>query len=126
MESWRYYLEIFDQAAKTTNFAPMLAVLFIGTRMRALQIDPKAGPGSGVPQPWAQTCFYVTAYAVLGQTILTVTATASSVSRFKWSSVRFLLDVVGTFRKRKSLRWSFKRAEEYVIVFAGPYGPASV
>jgi hypothetical protein len=72
MESWRYYLEIFDQAAKTANFAPMLAVLFIGTRMRALQIDPKAGPGSGVPQPWAQTCFYVTAYAVLGQTILTI------------------------------------------------------
>ena len=38
--------------------------------MRALQLDPDGG---GV-QPWAQTCFYVCTFAVLGQTVLVVLA----------------------------------------------------
>lgn len=59
-----------DMCKETVKYAPMLAVLFIGTRMRALQIDPKASPESGVPQPWAQTCFLVCMWAVLVQTIL--------------------------------------------------------
>ena len=42
------------------SFAPMLCVLFIGARMRALQIDPV----NGNPQKWAQTCFYICAYSV--------------------------------------------------------------
>merc|ERR1719160_1026844 len=41
-------------AKYTVNFAPMLAILFIGARMRALQMDPK----HGAPQYWAQMCFY--------------------------------------------------------------------
>merc|ERR1719321_996760 len=41
------------------NFAPMLSVLFIGARMRALQMDPV----NGAPQKWAQTCFYMCTYA---------------------------------------------------------------
>merc|ERR1719375_2946480 len=41
-------------AKYTVNFAPMLAILFIAARMRALQIDPKHGN----PQRWAQMCFY--------------------------------------------------------------------
>ena len=44
----------------------MLAILFIGARMRALQIDPKTGN----PQPWAQNCFYLCAYSVLIQLVL--------------------------------------------------------
>jgi hypothetical protein len=50
----------------TVSFAPMLCVLFIGARMRALQIDPV----NGNPQKWAQTCFYLCAYAVLVQCLL--------------------------------------------------------
>merc|ERR1719171_503936 len=50
------------------NFAPMLAVLFIGARMRALQMDPV----NGNPQKWAQNCFYACTYAVLVQTLLSV------------------------------------------------------
>jgi hypothetical protein len=71
-ETWKKAEMIFKVAMMTVAFAPMLAVLFIGTRMRALQIDPMAGPDSdsGVPQPYAQQCFYICAYAVLGQTIL--------------------------------------------------------
>jgi hypothetical protein len=54
---------ILQMATNTVNFAPMLSILFIGARIRALQIDPKFG----APQPWAQNCFYLCAYSVLAQ-----------------------------------------------------------
>jgi len=50
----------------TVNFAPMLCILFIGARMRALQMDPKHGN----PQKWAQNCFYLCTYSVMVQTLL--------------------------------------------------------
>merc|ERR1719316_2527529 len=50
------------------NFAPMLAVLFIGARMRALQMDPV----NGAPQKWAQNCFFMCTYALMAQTCLCV------------------------------------------------------
>merc|ERR1719321_789370 len=52
----------------TVNFAPMLCILFIGARMRALQMDPKHGN----PQKWAQNCFYLGAYSVMVQTLLVI------------------------------------------------------
>merc|ERR1712032_1114161 len=55
-------------AKNTINFAPMLAVLFIGCRMRALQIDPV----NGHPQSWAQTMFFICTFSVLAQTILVI------------------------------------------------------
>merc|ERR1719454_1681120 len=55
-------------ARYTVNFCPMLAILFIGTRMRALQIDPKHGN----PQRWAQMCFYGCTASVCMQTILVI------------------------------------------------------
>merc|ERR1719359_817334 len=56
----------FTLLSNTVSFAPMLCVLFIGARMRALQIDPV----NGNPQKWAQTCFYLCAYSVLVQCLL--------------------------------------------------------
>merc|ERR1719181_927308 len=52
----------------TVNFAPMLCILFIGARMRALQMDPK----NGNPQRWAQMCFYACAGSVAIQFLLVV------------------------------------------------------
>merc|ERR1719460_1631243 len=53
----------------TMFFAPMMAVLFIGARMRAMQMDP-----INVPiQKWAQNCFYMCTYAIMIQCILAVT-----------------------------------------------------
>jgi len=46
--------------------APMLCVLFLGARMRALQMDPVHGN----PQKWAQNCFYLCTYALITQTLL--------------------------------------------------------
>merc|ERR1719181_860943 len=55
-------------ATASMNFAPMLAVLFIGARMRALQMDPV----NGAPQKWAQNCFFMCTYALLAQTCLCI------------------------------------------------------
>merc|ERR1719502_307700 len=57
-----------DTATLSMNFAPMLAVLFIAARMRALQMDPVHGH----PQRWAQNCFFLCTYAVMFQCILAV------------------------------------------------------
>jgi hypothetical protein len=55
-------------ATASMNFAPMLAVLFIGARMRALNMDPV----NGNPQKWAQNCFFMCTYALLAQTLFSV------------------------------------------------------
>jgi len=52
----------------TVNFAPMLAILFIGARIRALQMDPK----NGNPQRWAQQCFYLCTASLMVQTFMVV------------------------------------------------------
>lgn len=56
----------FDLAKFTVNMAPMLCILFIGARVRALQIDPKHGN----PQKWAQMCFYACTASLAVQTLL--------------------------------------------------------
>ena len=60
--------EVMLAAADTLAFAPMLCVLFLGARMRALQMDPVGGN----PQAWAQNCFYLCAYSVLAQLTLVI------------------------------------------------------
>merc|ERR1719324_1265829 len=57
-----------EGAIVTMFFAPMMSVLFIGARLRAMQMDP-----INVPiQKWAQNCFYACTYAVMVQCILAV------------------------------------------------------
>jgi len=60
-----------ERAADTMSMAPMLCVLFLGARMRALQMDPV----NGNPQKWAQNCFYACTYAITFQAALAVFAT---------------------------------------------------
>merc|ERR550537_2048739 len=55
-------------AKYTVNMAPMLCILFVGARMRALQMDPKHGN----PQKWAQNCFFMCTYSVMIQTLLVI------------------------------------------------------
>jgi len=54
------------RGADTLGMAPMLCVLFLGARMRALQMDPIGGN----PQRWAQNCFFACTYALITQTII--------------------------------------------------------
>merc|ERR1719321_2007505 len=44
---------VMTTAVNCMGLAPMLCVLFLGARMRALQMDPI----NGNPQRWAQNCF---------------------------------------------------------------------
>merc|ERR1719146_454838 len=57
-----------EGAICTLFFAPMIAVLCIGARMRALQMDPI----HGAPQRWAQNCFYMCTYSLMVQTLLAI------------------------------------------------------
>merc|ERR1719265_3127033 len=58
--------KVMTRAADTLGMAPMLCVLFLAARMRALQMDPVGGN----PQRWAQNCFYTCSYALIAQTVL--------------------------------------------------------
>jgi len=52
----------------TVNVAPMCCILFIGARMRALQIDPV----NGSPQGWAVDTFYYVTFALVFQTVFVI------------------------------------------------------
>merc|ERR1719162_1397143 len=53
-------------AKREVEFAPMLCILFICARMRAMQIDPV----NGNPPHWAQICFYISTGSIVVQTML--------------------------------------------------------
>ena len=57
---------IWSTACDTVAYAPMLCVLFLGARMRALQITQ----GEGNPQDWCRIAMEMCAWAVLVQTLL--------------------------------------------------------
>merc|ERR1719478_1704711 len=66
---------ICEAAQKTVMFAPMLSMLFIGARMRALQLTKaKDGtiPPSAGPQPWAQQGMFLSTWSVLVQVIMVI------------------------------------------------------
>jgi len=56
---------IMDAAATTVEFAPMLSILFLAARMRALQHDSQ-------PQSWAQQCMFASTIALCFTTLLAI------------------------------------------------------
>jgi len=56
---------VMNSAATTSEFAPMLAILFLSARMRALQHN-------GEPQAWAQFCMYAGTFSMCTTTLLAV------------------------------------------------------
>jgi len=66
---------IFEAGQKTVMFAPMLSMLFIGARMRALQLTKASDgtiPPTAGPQPWAQDGMFLATWSVLVQLIMTM------------------------------------------------------
>merc|ERR1719498_1300968 len=66
---------ICEGGQKTVMFAPMLSMLFIGARMRALQLTKAADgtiPPTAGPQPWAQDGMFLATWSVLVQLIMTM------------------------------------------------------
>merc|ERR1719163_84482 len=62
--------KIMETACTTVTFAPMLSVLFLGVRMRAIQLSQGQTEKYKLPQPWVQQAMYMCTYAVLAQVIL--------------------------------------------------------
>lgn len=58
--------EAAEAAALPANYAPMIGVVFMATRLRALQMDPVWGK----PQEWSKNYFYSCTGAVIAQTIV--------------------------------------------------------
>merc|ERR1711907_710254 len=58
--------ELMEDAKATIAFCPMLAILFVGTRMRALLITNN----KGAPQGWVQDGMYMATWAVLIQFLM--------------------------------------------------------
>ena len=54
--------------ANAMSFVPMLDVVFIGARMRALQMDPV----NGAAQKWVQNSSYMCTYSVLAQVLISI------------------------------------------------------
>ncbi|CAD7954094.1 unnamed protein product [Amoebophrya sp. A120] len=59
-------LRAFDTARGTVFFAPMLSVLFLGCRLRALQLTKTMGS----PQGYAQDWMFLATWAIMGQVLL--------------------------------------------------------
>merc|ERR1719305_808110 len=55
-----------DSAKATVQFCPMLSILFVGLRMRALQITEQ----KGAPQGWAQQGMFLCTYSVMVQVLM--------------------------------------------------------
>merc|ERR1719241_46369 len=62
--------KICETCCTTVTYAPMLSVLFLGTRMRAIQLSQGETEKYQLPQPWVQMAMFSTIYAVLAQVIL--------------------------------------------------------
>merc|ERR1719262_1420218 len=60
---WHYLTSAMENAKGTIAFCPMLAILFVGTRMRALQLTMN----KGAPQGWAQDGMYMATWSILLQ-----------------------------------------------------------
>merc|ERR1719199_730101 len=60
---WHFLTNAMENAKGTIAFCPMLAILFVATRMRALRISDNRG----APQGWAQDGMYLCTWAVFIQ-----------------------------------------------------------
>merc|ERR1719478_550607 len=62
--------EIFNGAKETVNLAPPIGVLFVATRMRALQLSDDDPDTYGLPQSWCQTAMVACTLSVAWGTIM--------------------------------------------------------
>merc|ERR1719272_562017 len=62
----RLAMDAINKCKQTVNLAPMCCVLFIGLRLRALQITDQ----KGAPQGWAQQGMFLATYAIMLQLLL--------------------------------------------------------
>merc|ERR1719443_1520064 len=59
-----------ERSQNTVNYAPMLCVLFLACRMRAIQLTYGHTERYGLPQWWVQVAMQVCTWAILGQLLV--------------------------------------------------------
>jgi len=81
--------EVLAEGTESVAPVPMVCIMMICARLRAMQLDPSLGN----PQPWAQTCMYLCTWALLLHFLLRLFAPfignheQSSGSSFSWVAV---------------------------------------
>merc|ERR1719213_84640 len=65
-------LKILEGGCTTVNYAPMLSVLFLGVRMRAVQLSGGKPDDHDLPQDWVKMAMQSCAWSVLIQTIMVI------------------------------------------------------
>jgi hypothetical protein len=85
-DNWMIKLlsDTMDSAKGTINYCPMLAILFVGTRMRALMITNN----KGAPQGWVQDGMYMATWAVLIQFLMVLGVAAAMAFEGSTSEVK--------------------------------------
>merc|ERR1719160_2228192 len=63
---WALMMQTMENAKGVVMFCPMLAILFVGTRMYALQITDN----KGAPQGWVQDGMYMATWSLLIQFVM--------------------------------------------------------
>jgi len=66
------FQKILETAFTTVMYAPMLCVLFLAARMRALQLTGGKTEQYGLPQSWVHEAMYCCTYSVMAQVALVV------------------------------------------------------
>jgi len=93
-------MSVVDAGRKTMMHAPMLAMLFVAARMRALQLTMTVVfdiPSTAGPQEWVQHAMVVATWSVIIQTIATYIANVMdtiSKKKDKKSPVEIVFDVI--------------------------------
>lgn len=76
---WKLLTDTMESCQGTVAFCPMLAILFVGTRMRALQMTNN----KGAPQGWAQDGMYLATWSIFLQFCMVIIAGACTGEKAK-------------------------------------------
>merc|ERR550537_1004884 len=108
--------EAIESAKSTVQFAPMLSILFVATRMRALQMTQN----QGAPQGWVQDGMYLASWSVLIQFMMCLFMPLFTGKKYTPDS----LDGSTTAKKEENVSNQYGA---YVVTFiryaAGGFGP---
>ena len=76
---WPLLTNTMESCMGTVAFCPMLAILFVGTRMRALQMTNN----KGAPQGWAQDGMYLATWSIFVQFFMVIVAGVATGEKVK-------------------------------------------
>jgi hypothetical protein len=110
---WALMMQTMENARGTVMYCPMLAILFVGTRMRALMITDN----KGAPQGYAQDGMYMATWSLLIQWVMIVANSFSTGSpgqvdedgNIKWEPENKIL-----FYVVQAIRWL-----GYILLYGG-------